>query len=185
MVVTQIRTAAELRAHYAGIRRRLTSAATPRPTPPPAAPPPTASDAAPIPTPKPKPAPPAPGKPLDLPVASAINKLPIRSIQIEVAKAFGMTVGIMLSPLRTMPFVVPRQLAMALCRLQGYPSSMIGRAFGRDRTTIIHAFNRFAGDALPIGIDPVAEPFVWITAARNHLIATGQARCLNLDDLSG
>lgn len=74
-------------------------------------------------------------------------------IKRTVASFYSMTVRDLLSHRRTRPFVIPRQVAMFLCReltLRSTPE--IGRAFaGRDHTTIIHACRKI--EAL-ISTDP-------------------------------
>lgn len=69
----------------------------------------------------------------------------IRDIQDEVCKIFGMHRNDMVSRCRTAQVVVPRQIAMALCKyLTRHSLPEIGRKFGdRDHTTVLHAVRKF------------------------------------------
>lgn len=70
-----------------------------------------------------------------------------------VADAYGLTTDELLAPTRVEPIVIPRQIAMTVCReLTSLSLPAIGRHFGRDHTTVINAVNavnrRRAGDEL-------------------------------------
>lgn len=68
----------------------------------------------------------------------------IRDIQRAVCEAFGVSRHDMISKRRTAQIVVPRQIAMVLCRqLTTHSLPEIGRQFGnRDHTTVLHAVRK-------------------------------------------
>lgn len=66
---------------------------------------------------------------------------PIRTLQQLVAKRHGLTLEQLLSRTRTARIASARALAIALCReCTGFSSTEIGRAFGRDHTTMLNAW---------------------------------------------
>lgn len=66
----------------------------------------------------------------------------IHAIQSAVAARFGLDLAEMWSDRRQAAVAQPRQLAMYLAhRLTLHSKNMIGRAFHRDRTTILHAID--------------------------------------------
>jgi chromosomal replication initiator protein len=78
-------------------------------------------------------------------VLAAFNREPpIEQIRKTVAEYFAIRESELLSVKRTRAIVVPRQLAMALCReLTQKSLPEIGEAFGgRDHTTVLHACKR-------------------------------------------
>lgn len=82
-------------------------------------------------------------------VSTTFNPLIVPMISIikfAVASSFGIRPSDMESPCRRHKFLIPRQIAIALCRrLSGKSTTQIGRAFGnRDHSTIIHACRRFS-----------------------------------------
>lgn len=72
---------------------------------------------------------------------------PMRLIKVTVAEHFGVTVTDLESPRRSQDSVIPRHVAMYLCRTltrASFPD--IGRQFGhRDHTSIMHAVNSLQG----------------------------------------
>jgi chromosomal replication initiator protein len=65
---------------------------------------------------------------------------PIKHVQQVVAAYFGLSMSEMLGPNRTLRIVRPRQIAMFLAKTEGLHSfPEIGKVFGRDHTTILHA----------------------------------------------
>jgi chromosomal replication initiation ATPase DnaA len=71
----------------------------------------------------------------------------IASIQHAVARHFELQLAELTGPRRTKRVVLPRQLAMYLCRdLTGASLPAVGRAFGgRHHTTVIHAVDTVRG----------------------------------------
>lgn len=66
--------------------------------------------------------------------------LPIHDIQSHVAKRFDVPLDKLLGDSRSPVYALPRQVAMYLaCELTGYSGPRIGRAFGRDNTTVLYA----------------------------------------------
>ena len=66
-------------------------------------------------------------------------------IQEIVAQYFKIKVEALLSKKRTRELVVPRQIAMYLCReLTDISLPQIGSCFGRDHTTVIHACEKIS-----------------------------------------
>lgn len=65
---------------------------------------------------------------------------PIQRIQQRVCNEYGLTMREMNSPRRAKPLIIPRHMAMWLCKKLTMASlPTIGRTFGdRDHTTIIH-----------------------------------------------
>lgn len=93
----------------------------------------------------------------------------ILQIQILTCAHFRLPLDVMLSPKRSRKIARPRQLAMYLARTTGrrsYPE--IGRAFGRDHTTVLSAYRRI-GTLLQTDIDFAS------TAAmlRSQILGTG------------
>lgn len=67
---------------------------------------------------------------------------PVAYIQERVAREFGVTRDELYSSKRCRRVARPRQLAMYLAsRLTHQSLPMIGRAFGKDHTTVMHAIN--------------------------------------------
>jgi len=121
-------------------------------------------------------------KPLDMATASEAlkdilpppgpRKITIESIQKEVCKYYGIELSEMLSKKRNKHLVVPRQVAMFLCRkLTDASLPLIGDQFGgRDHTTVMHSVdkvNREIAEQLELSaiveqlcqqIDPVSTP---------------------------
>ena len=63
-------------------------------------------------------------------------------ISIEAARAFGVAVADIYSPNRLHPVAHARQAAMWIAKEKtGKSQSAIGRHFGRDQTTVIHAIH--------------------------------------------
>lgn len=61
-------------------------------------------------------------------------------IKATVAQRFGVTELDLISNRKSRRFAWPRQVAMFLCyRLTTWDMKQIGRAFRRDRTTVVHA----------------------------------------------
>ena len=70
----------------------------------------------------------------------------IELIQEKVAMAHDLTVGDLCSQRRSRDVTVPRQIAMYLCREMTDASLLkIGKSFGRDHSTVIHAHKEIAG----------------------------------------
>lgn len=69
----------------------------------------------------------------------------ISEIQAEVARHYHLKQSDMSSPARFREVARPRQVAMYLCR-ELTPRSLpeIGRKFGRDHTTVIHALRQIS-----------------------------------------
>lgn len=64
----------------------------------------------------------------------------IAAIQEIVAEAHGLTVAHLTGPSRLREFTHPRQMAMVIARnITKRSLPVIGRAFNRDHTTVIHA----------------------------------------------
>lgn len=63
------------------------------------------------------------------------------------AHAFGVSRQQLVGPSRADGLSAFRQVAMAAARRLGTSFPMIGRAFERDHTTVVHACQRVAGDA--------------------------------------
>ena len=63
-----------------------------------------------------------------------------------VADHYGISRELLLSRSRRRSIVRPRQVAMLLCREEGYSLEHIGRQFGRDHTTVIHACRKVRED---------------------------------------
>jgi len=65
---------------------------------------------------------------------------PLLAIKLAVAEQFGISVEELCGGRRAIHIARPRQVAMVLAReLTGYSLPRIGRAFGRDHTTVMHA----------------------------------------------
>ncbi len=87
--------------------------------------------------------------PLDRPAAAELlagtgqptsARRDVPAIVKRVAAAFGVTEKELLGPSRLRRVLVPRQVAMYLCRAVGGLSlPRVGAAFGRDHTTVLHA----------------------------------------------
>ena len=66
----------------------------------------------------------------------------IKDIQERVCKEFKITLGEMLSDSRKHEYVLPRHLAMYICRKKGHSFQKIAIYFKRkDHTTVLHAIN--------------------------------------------
>ncbi len=93
-------------------------------------------------------------KPLDMATATEAlkdilpppgpRKITIESIQKEVCKYYGLDISEMLSKKRNKQLVVPRQVAMFICRkLTDASLPLIGDQFGgRDHTTVMHSLDK-------------------------------------------
>jgi chromosomal replication initiator protein len=69
----------------------------------------------------------------------------VREVQEQTCAAFGVTLEELLSSSRAQPVAWPRQVAMYLAReLTGATLPQIGRAFGKNHTTVLHACRRTA-----------------------------------------
>lgn len=72
------------------------------------------------------------------------HELRIQRVQSVVAEACGIKVGDLLSVRRTATLTKPRHLAIWLCvECTGGSSMQIGRAFGRDHSTVLYAHKNF------------------------------------------
>lgn len=70
----------------------------------------------------------------------------IREIQQATASCFGVTLLDLLSDRRSMTVTRPRQVAMWIAsRATLHSLPTIGRVFGRDHTTVMHAIGRING----------------------------------------
>lgn len=76
----------------------------------------------------------------------SVEKLPpkISEIQTMVCAVYGLTLNQLLADRRTKDIVLPRQIAIYLCKeLTAHSLPQIGRKFGgKDHTTILHAVRR-------------------------------------------
>jgi len=73
------------------------------------------------------------------------RRLTVREIQEQTAAAFGLDVDQLLSASRAEPVAWPRQVAMYLAReLTDATLPAIGRAFGKNHSTVVHACRRTA-----------------------------------------
>lgn len=78
-------------------------------------------------------------------IASLIGlprKVSLQQIVRDVSRAYGVPMTDILSRKRDQETVVPRQEAMRRARLAGMTTGDIGRAFGRDHTTVNHSIKR-------------------------------------------
>lgn len=68
----------------------------------------------------------------------------ISEVQLAASRYYGVTVVDMISRRRDDPVVLPRHIAMYLCRkMTGHSLPIIGRHFGgRDHTTVMHAIKK-------------------------------------------
>jgi chromosomal replication initiation ATPase DnaA len=87
---------------------------------------------------------------LEPPVGPALRTRPfssVKEVKRAVAKRFGVTVADLEGACRKRRYAVPRQVAMALAyrrlKKHGYSTSMIGRCFNRDHTTVLFACRKF------------------------------------------
>lgn len=80
-------------------------------------------------------------------VSSSDMKITMKSIKTEVSKYYGITIKDMDSKKRSRNIVLPRQIAMYLCKeLTDNSLPQIGKEFGgRDHTTVLHACNKISG----------------------------------------
>ena len=79
----------------------------------------------------------------DFIASSAARTLDMSSIMKATADYFNTSIEAIKSKKRTNSIVVPRQVAMYLCRnLTQKPVTDIGRAFGRDHSTVLHGCER-------------------------------------------
>lgn len=117
---------------------------------------------------------------------AALAGEPLRSdpaisvICAEVRKQFGVERMDFLSARRNQQFVVPRQVAMALCkRLTRKSLPEIGRRLGnRDHTTILHGCRRLQPviDAVAARLDSEASISDWVAAMKDEVHVTPFAR---------
>lgn len=76
-----------------------------------------------------------------------IVKITPDKIMDKVSTFYNVTKEELLGKNRAKPLVVPRQIAMYLCsRLTDMNAGMIGKTFGKDRTTVIHNVQKIAED---------------------------------------
>lgn len=88
-------------------------------------------------------------------VQHGLSKIPF--IQATVAKHFDLTVGDMVSKRRSQRIIRPRQIAMYLCKqLTPHSFTYIGKRFGRDHTTVIHAVRK-VGERIAVDAELAAE----------------------------
>jgi hypothetical protein len=74
----------------------------------------------------------------------------IKRIQLQECAKAGITLEEMLSDSRASVFAEPRMRAMARAVVEtGKTRQVIGRAFGRDHSTVSHAYRKFRGDHGP------------------------------------
>lgn len=156
----QPRSAAELRAHYAAVRRRLwTSAAVRAPAQP--------ERTTPCLTVALLNALASPAVPPEGPVIVGsflhhLRPLTATDLVAEAAGAFGVPMGAVLGPCREPWLTRPRYVAMWLIReCLGHSLQQIGDLFGRDHTSVIHGLRRVA-DQAEAGAD-------WALVARHIL----------------
>ena len=77
------------------------------------------------------------------------TKRDVARIVKQVAAAYGVTQKELLGPSRLRRVMVPRQVAMYLAReLSGLSLPRLGAAFGRDHTTVLHAYRKVKADAI-------------------------------------
>lgn len=68
----------------------------------------------------------------------------IKKIQLQECAKAGITLAAMLSDSKIRKIAHPRMIAMARSREEtGKPLTVIGRAFNRDHSTVMHACNKF------------------------------------------
>ena len=100
----------------------------------------------------------------------------ISVICVEVRRQFGVEKMDFLSARRNQKFVVPRQVAMALCkRLTRKSLPEIGRRMGgRDHTTILHGCRRLQPviDAVAARLEPNASISDWVAAMKDEVRVT-------------
>ena len=79
-------------------------------------------------------------------VTSSDMKITMKSIKNEVSKYYGITIKDMDSKKRSRNIVLPRQIAMYLCKeMTDNSLPQIGKEFGgRDHTTVLHACNKIS-----------------------------------------
>ena len=86
-------------------------------------------------------APPPKQEVLPKPSTPGLSKIPF--IQATVAKHFNISIVEMLSKLRSISIIFPRQIAMYLSHvLTPHSSGYIGKMFARDHTTTLHAVRK-------------------------------------------
>ncbi len=128
--------AEEVRANRRTVRARLQSLPAWQSAPPPT----------PVPTPTPEPAPLALAVEAAPPEPPAFVWKPAPAIRIRamVACHYGLTLAEITSAARSIPYLLPRNIAMYLCiRYAGTSFPQTGRLFGnRDHTTVLHAVKR-------------------------------------------
>lgn len=104
----------------------------------------------------------------------------ISVICVEVRRQFGVEKMDFLSARRNQRFVVPRQVAMALCkRLTRKSLPEIGRRMGnRDHTTILHGCRRLQPviDVVAARLEPNASISDWVAAMKDEVRVTPFAR---------
>ena len=81
-------------------------------------------------------------------ISSSDMKITINAIKAEVAEYYGITIKDMDSSKRSRNLVVPRQVAMYLCKeMTDNSLPQIGKEFGgRDHTTVLHACKKINGN---------------------------------------
>ncbi len=103
----------------------------------------------------------------------------IAEIQRETAAQFGLSQDELLSSRRTRRYAWPRQVAMVLSReLTNQSYLRIGRNFGKDHTTVLHAVRQVkerADENEQRKMDEIRAAFRSDGGARAHLLAQKQA----------
>ncbi len=108
---------------------------------------------------------------LEAPPVPSVRRPTVPSIIRATASTFGVSVGELVSNMRTKPLVTYRHVAIAIaCRLSGRSLPFIGRHFNRDHTSILHARNKMQPlmDAAARDYDG-ASPWAWAMAMRRRL----------------
>ena len=83
-------------------------------------------------------------------ITSSDMKITMNTIKAEVAEYYGITIKDMDSSKRSRNLVVPRQVAMYLCKeMTDNSLPQIGKEFGgRDHTTVLHACKKISGNMM-------------------------------------
>lgn len=146
--IKEFSSAAEMREHYRALKRRTAAwrKAQPRPAPVPPPPPPPPLPALPPPVPPlplswqyPRPRQYAPSR-----GRQSLSQATVNRILFVVARHFSIEPDSVFTAAQGQAIMLPRtfcyRLAQIIC---GASEAAIGRAFNRDRTTVIHALKRF------------------------------------------
>lgn len=70
---------------------------------------------------------------------------PVGNFVREAALEAGVRMSVMAGPRRDARLARPRQKHMVRAWLEGHTPGAVGRAFGRDRTTVLFAIRKFEG----------------------------------------